>query len=285
MHVKKYILFCLMALVAIVSGCDKDEKLGDDETKPDNVRKISRIDRYNDEQKKMASSAITYDAQGRIAKIATDYPLQEDPDWVRSESYSYPDAKTVVITYFGDTNGDGRIDDQDDYVETATLNESGYMASLKGSELVDTETRFAYTEKYLTKVLTTNTYACTNFKYIAYEWNDGSLAPCQNRDVSGWKGNLYAYAYDSKTLNQPCSIDLFWLVTDEDMNPLNLLGKSSQYLPDTESVQAEDGLYKAVLTTYRYEKDGDGYVTKIFEKSKDDESERLKYQLTYQLAE
>jgi hypothetical protein len=284
MQKKNYFLLCLMALGAIVSGCDKNEKLGDDGIKPDNARKISRIDRYNEYQQKLISSAVTYDDQGRIAEVAIDYPYQEDPDWVRRESYSYPDAGTVVITYFGDTNQDGIINSDDGYVATATLNENGYVASLQAN-LLDTESRLAYTDGYLTKILTTNRYTGTNFDYTVYDWKDGSLASWQNCDTDGWKGNLYTYAYDSKTLNQPCSIDLFWLVIDEDTNPLNLLGKSSQYLPDIESIQDEDGLYRAVLTTYRYETDGDGYVTKIFVKKKGDDTESLKYQLTYQAAE
>jgi hypothetical protein len=44
-------------------------------------------------------------------------------------------------------------------------------------------------------------------------------------------------------------------------------GKSSQYLPDTESIRDEDELY-ATTITYRYERDDSDYVTKIFEKRK-----------------
>jgi hypothetical protein len=39
------------------------------------------------------------------------------------------------------------------------------------------------------------------------------------------------------------------------------------------------------MATYRYEKDGNGYVVKIFKKKKGEESESLKYQLIYQATE
>jgi hypothetical protein len=65
------------------------------------------------------------------------------------------------------------------------------------------------------------------------------------------------------------------------IKPLNLLGKSSLYLPDTGAFRDEKGIYDDVTTTYRYERDGNGYVTKIFKKKEGDDAESLKYQLTY----
>lgn len=316
MHVRNYFLLFLIVLGVVVSGCNKDDKLENDEIKPE-ARQISRIDRYDEKQNNVEICTLTYDSQGRIAEIASEYLYPEDPEWEWEwrESYSYPDAGTLVITYFGDTNYDGKIDSQDDYVETATLNDSGYVTSVKGNNEFATESRFVYTDGYLTKTgvfdnedvkaasavksayggmlknllpdrkaLTKSKGADEYFKYTVYEWKDGSLASWQNRDTDGWKGNLYTYAYDLKIRNKPCGIDLFWLITDEETIPLNMFGKSSQYLPDTESFQDEDGLYAATIA-YRYERDDSDYVTKIFEKRKGNVPESLKYQITYQVAE
>jgi hypothetical protein len=197
MRIKNYFLLFLMALGAIVSGCDKDEKSGDDETKSEEVRKISRIDEFNEEQRKMESATFTYDAQGRMEEIVIDYLYAESPDWEWKERYSYPDAGTLLITYFGDTNYDGIIDSNDNYVETASLNESGYMVSLKGN-VTDRESKFAYTDGYLTKMQTINKYTEKYYKYIAYKWQDGCLSSWQNRDTDGQEGDLYTYAYGSR---------------------------------------------------------------------------------------
>jgi hypothetical protein len=148
MHVRNYLLLFLIALSAIISECNKDDKL-DNENKLEE-RRISRIDRYDDEQNNVKSCTLTYDSQGRITEIASEYPYYEYPDWEWRESYSYPDAGTLVINYFGDTNTDGIIDSLDDYVETATLNDSGYVVSVKNN-VSDTESRFVYTDGYLTK--------------------------------------------------------------------------------------------------------------------------------------
>lgn len=294
MHVRNYFLLFLVVLAAIVSGCNKDEKLDDDETKAE-ARRISRIDRYDEEQNKVGLCALTYDSQGKIAEVASDYLYSENPEWEWRERYSYPDAKTLVITYFGDINTDGVINSDDDYVETAILNDSGYVVSINNN-VSDTETSFVYTDGFLTntevlgywyiraapaeKSKSSDVY----FKYTVYKWKDGSLASWQDRDTNGWKGNLYIYDYDLKIQNKPCGIDLFWLVTDGETMPLNLFGKSSQYLPDSKSFQDEDGFY-ATTITYRYERDDSDYVTKIFEKRRGNESESLKYKITYQVAE
>jgi hypothetical protein len=284
MRFKNYFLLFLLALGAIVSGCDKDEKLGDDETQPEEVRKISRIDEFNAEQRKVESAAFTYDAQGRMAEIAIDYLYDAENPGIWKERYSYPDAGTVVITYFGDTNYDGIIDSNDNYVETAILNESGYMVSLKGNAS-DRELKFTYTEGYLTKIQAIDKDTEKYYEYIAYKWQDGCLASWQNRDTDGHEGDVYTYAYNSKTLNKPCSIDLLWLITEEEIKPLNLLGKYSQYLPDTGAFRDENGHFDDVTTTFRYERDGNGYVTKIFKKREGEDTESLRYQLTYQAAE
>jgi hypothetical protein len=284
MRIKNYFLLFPIALGVIISGCEKNEKLKEDETEPEEVRKISRIDEFNAEQQKVESVAFTYDAQGRIEEIAIDYLYAESPDWEWKERYSYPDAGTLVITYFGDTNYDGIINSDDNYVETASLNESGYMVSLKGN-VTDRESKFTYTDGYLTKTQTINKETEKYYKYIAYEWQDGCLASWQNRDTDGQKGDLYTYTYGSKIQNKPCSIDLLWLITEEIIQPSNLLGKNSQYLPDAGAFRDEKGVYDDVTTTYRYERDDNGYVTKIFKKTEGDDTERLKYQLTYLAAE
>ena len=239
--------FLLLPLLAIIlNSCHKAEDKG---------RLVSSIDFVGSDY----TARYEYDTRNRLIKIGDAYA-----------NYTYPSAKTIVITK---NTGD---------VDTLTLNKEGNVVSAVYNK--DNTTTYTYFNGFLTKI---ETVGGRSNHTSTLTWDNGNIRTIGSSSSNSWE--TYTFEYDS-TLNKSTSLDIFFLAAGNikikgDLS-FGLFGKSCQYLPskvmfkDKYRFGASDNTY---VTTYRYETDSDGYVTNIYVKDErsHDAEERLRYIIEY----
>ena len=201
------------------------------------------------------SRSFTYDENGRIIKIAT--TDLEDPEYSYFYNLAYPDDKTIVLYWNGDTSEPlyFRLDN-DGFLVKSEMN-SNYYTDYKYSDgILKSEYTYVanengifrrnvlltYTDGNCTSVTTAETYIDTDG-----DEHDGS----------------YSYEYVSEMtytdIRNIMNIDIFSDLLDFDEIGLAWKGISSLNLP-----ASRVGTY-----TYEYELDSDGAVTTVYRTDSD----------------
>ena len=201
------------------------------------------------------SRSFTYDENGRIIKIAT--TDLEDPEYSYFYNLAYPDDKTIVLYWNGDTSEPlyFRLDN-DGFLVKSEMNSNYYTDYKYSNGILKSEYTYVanengifrrnvlltYTDGNCTSVTTAETYIDTDG-----DEHDGS----------------YSYEYVSEMtytdIRNIMNIDIFSDLLDFDEIGLAWKGISSLNLP-----ASRVGTY-----TYEYELDSDGAVTTVYRTDSD----------------
>jgi hypothetical protein len=191
-----------------------------------------------------ATYQYEYDTQNRITKITSGSEVN---------TVTYPNSSSVSYNM----SGTGIL--------TLTLNSSGYVTNW--SHLGMTQT-YEYEDGYLKKHIAQTAGVTMN-----YQWNNNGVV--SRTHVQGSTTTTYTFAYTTtpnKASNiAPWSVSSFgsWYI------PADYWGKRTQSLMSSE-VQSNP----SSTTTYRYETDSDGFVTKVYSKENSN-PESLLFEVTY----
>ena len=190
----------------------------------------------------------TYDSQNRMTTITKNNGT--------AYKVTYPSANTVVYDMVNNTY-------------TLTLNSDGRV--IKWQDNGTMTQAYEYDNGYFKKHTVTAVGIVTQTD--SYIWS-GNNVDVRDRDaLAGKSKTTFTYATTSnKTSNiAPWSVTSYgsWYI------PADCWGKRTQYLVSTEK---QDN--PSVTTTYRYETDKDGYVTKVYTKV-DNGVEKLLFEAKY----
>jgi YD repeat-containing protein len=238
------IVACLAAAMVLFSGCEKDN----DPDNPDNPTNptIRLVVYLYDAAEGSGTYNYEYDNQNRLTKI-TATGGEHAGVW----TVTYPSSTTARYVNASDNM-------------LFTKNNQGYTvkyeANVKG---VKVNQDLEYTDGYLTK--TTNEIAGVTI-INTYVWSNGKLDALEMRMPllpTPVEKAIFAY---TTTPNKECSISP-WTISHDAGNwmcPASWAGKMSPNLVSSKTT--ERLMMGSSTTTYRYETDEQGYVTKVYAK-------------------
>lgn len=160
-----------------------------------------------------------------------------------------------------------------------TLNNDGYIVNYAcdGNE----KGSFTYSDGYLTDIIYTNT---DRDKYV---WENDNLKSTQILDFNDdLVGTRFTYQYGTELNNCSGNIDIVRIFNEgPDFWAFDYFGKRTKNLPIQQISSSDDSSKDNGTTTYRYEKDKDGYIIKIYAThhwaDEDVKPEILDYEIQY----
>ena len=190
----------------------------------------------------------TYDSQNRISQISKNNG--------KVYKVTYPSANTIVY-------------DMTDNIFTLTLNSDGRVIKWQDAGTVNQV--YEYDNGYFKKHTVTAAGIVTQAD--TYIWNGNNVDARDRVELTSKSKTTFTY---TTTSNKTCNIAP-WSVTSYGSwyIPADCWGKRTQYLMSTEK---QDN--PSTTTTYRYETDKDGYVTKVYTKV-DNGAEKLLFEAKY----
>ena len=242
---KKLFLIAAALFTAIsFNACTND----DHENSSGHTGIVSRIIQQ-DENGSTYFYKFDYDDQGRVIKI---YILEDD--YTTCFSYTYTTEKVEITET-------GTIDGTDEYrsIHLATLNEQGYIATLKwDTGHADPATYNFFYDK--NGCLSKAQSDFTSIWELQYTWNNGDLI---NEHHPSWMGG-WNYEYTSYPAKQ--SINIFSCIWgyryEVDIFPINvadLIGRRSAHLIKSANIPYDEYDNRS----FSYEFDSNGNPTKI----------------------
>ena len=231
------IVICL-AVTTFFSGCDSYS----DEMPISSVKLVSRVD-CNDGYYDYTTK-YEYDAQNRIIKILT----TNDYGGIDTLIITYPSANRIVMY-------------QKNNIDTLTMNSDGSVASFNSSILTYNNGHLQTIEWSLETVDLgiIETYIETR---IWENENIKTLTIDRKYNTQSWHNSSHTENFEyGSTLNKPISID-FGFSEGSGGLPRGWFGKSTINLPSKKIIKYDTDVY---TTTYRYEIDAEGYVTKMYD--------------------
>lgn len=252
---KKLSILFLSTLMAVClfSSCSDDDDDKKDPVVP-TEKKVKTIKAYEEAiGNTYNASAFTYDAQGRVSKIAfASVGPKENIVTTPQVTFEYGN-KTIKYKYTGTDTDEG----------TVTLGSNGFAESFTKKYTDDGETKeHKYTHTYESGYLVQCKEQGTDF-VVKYGWTANNLATITLGEKVVTKATY-------GTVKNTGNIDLNYLAADAEFyelfgefsfgNAFGWFGKRSDYrLTMTEEIDGEE----TEKMKYTYEYDADNYVTKI----------------------
>ena len=231
---------------------------------PSGTRLVSSVYYFESIESGAATYNYEYDSQNRISKITVTGGSQLNRGvW----TVTYPSSNTI------------KYNNPEKYYFDLTKNSQGYVSKYEGN-ITGTMTKedHEYENGYLTKSTVTKEmpFVGNLITNITLTWNNGKLDVIENI-TSGSVNHFKKFTYSYTTIPyKECSVTP-WHQRDVFIPPY-LSGKISPNL--VSSVKEEDSVLGTTTTTYRYETDANGYVTKVHAKI-NAETEYLLYDVKY----
>jgi len=250
------ITILLLATLIFFSGCNK-EKDNLSSGKENEIRLVSSITQYgnNDEgEATFTRTEYSYDNLNRITEMTS------IAEGITSRLfYSYPEENIMLL----------ETSDLLYSSITYILNDDGSISSYSnGDKIMEVCT---YSNGFLQKKETDIGFESSQSKSIEnFTWENGTIT---SAEVISHAQLIFTYTltYEYGEIeNKLCSIDFY--LTDF-ISPRGWYGKSIPYMPSKITFHSDLNGSGQSVSTYRYEIDEKGYITKIFVKLNDNNEE------------
>jgi hypothetical protein len=229
-----------VALTILSNSCTPERS--DDPIPAVSTCRVSAIKDIND------STALTYDAQNRVTKMAF---FDEDGTPVEYETYTYSPGK-ITVQYFDDTQ---TPDGSEEYIlnTNGTVNyiarSSSYGPNVRNDTLFHTYDSEGHNTQVKSKTVVAGPIMSTSYDFATFTYSNGNMIQSKNELADG---EVYIVDYTYTTL-----VDKNHVFDGAFMIP-GLYGTGSKNL--VESGSNDDATYSE---DYIYEVNANGYVTRM----------------------
>ncbi len=277
----KKFYFALMALfcaTALFTGCsdDDDDEKGNGQGSGNGSgveilsKKIVKIISHNETESEKFITLFQYDANNRLSKMTE---IEEDGTEKEVTDIIYEDNKITITTTSTENKSVIQLRDGKavSYIEYWEGDRIDFVYNYSGKYLSN------YTAKYFRERNSWREEGVANVVYTVKDANLEEMSYVYTSHYDEDANEKVSNKFELGVLDNNTNLNLYSFILDDNTFLFDVVGDRFKKLP-VKIISTDEG--KEDITTYTYEVDKDGYITKIIEKM--DNEDGYTFEITYE---
>lgn len=271
-----FVLMALFCATALFTGCSDDDDKEDEKNNGQGSgmeilsKKIVKMISHNDSGSERFIYLYDYDKNNRLSKITE---VEEDGTVVETSDIVYEDNKVTITNSSSENKSVIQLQDG---------KAVSFIEYWDGDRIDHT---YSYSGKYLSRDYAKyfnggdSDFEEVGVADVVFTVKDANLETMSYVYTSQDKNENVKSRFEYSDLDNNICFDVYFLILNEYPFLLDVAGDRYQKLPAKIIIVDDNGVEKEV-TSYTYEVDKDGYITKIIEEMENEDG--YIYEITYE---